>query len=242
MGTTPEGGNGTETLHSEDFEFAALQEARHYREWILSEMAPHLKGRVLEVGAGIGQITAMVARLGTVETVCGVEPDPAYRERLRQVLSEDRIFPGTIADVPESIEWDGMVCVNVLEHIEDDEGTLKQCADRLRKRGGALCLYVPARPEIYAPIDRDFGHFRRYTKPGLARKLRAAGFAIERLHYCNLPGYFIWLLNFKLLGECRFSPKKMRFNDRFIVPVTAFVERHLARPPIGQSLFVVARA
>jgi hypothetical protein len=112
----------------------------------------------------------------------------------------------------------------------------------LRPRHGALCLFVPARPEIYAPMDKDFGHFRRYKSDELRDKLRRAGFTIERFHYFNLVGYFAWWLNFCLLKKRVFEAQKVRAYDRIIFPIVHRLESKLLRPPFGQSLLTVARA
>jgi len=55
---------------------------------------------------------------------------------------------------------------------------------------------VPARPEIYAPIDRDFGTSAVTPKPELRAKLERAGFEVVRLRYYNFVGYFAWWLSF----------------------------------------------
>src|SRR5262249_38228428 len=105
-----------------------------------------------------------------------------------------------------------------------------------------LCLFVPARPEIYGPIDRDFGHFRRYTAPELQAKLVRAGFAIHRLNYFNFTGYFAWWLSFCVLKKRRFAAGNVRFYDRAVFPIVHALESKLLRPPFGQSLLAVARS
>jgi hypothetical protein len=112
---------------------------------------------------------------------------------------------------------------------------------RLRP-AGSLCLFVPACPSIYATMDHIFGHHRRYTSGGLSRLLTNAGFKIERIHYYNSVGYLAWWLNFCLLKKTTFEVEKVRFYDRIIFPLVHSWERRVLRPPIGQSLLVVARA
>ena len=97
--------------------------------------------------------------------------------------------------LPTDSAWGAVVSVNVLEHIYEDDTELARWRQKLAARGGHLCLFVPARPEIYAPIDRDFGHHRRYTRPQLRSKLEGAGFSIIRLNYFNWVGYFAWWFN-----------------------------------------------
>lgn len=229
-----------EKAQSEDFEFAALGEAGNYRAALLREFSPYLRGNVLEVGAGIGQLTQGLLQLPAITRLVSIEPDPRFCSRLRTALPSHAVFEATAERVPEE-DWDAILNVNVLEHIEDDARELKIYREKLKRRGGALCLFVPARPEIFAPIDRDFGHYRRYTKPGLRAELERAGFGIVSLRYYNLIGYAAWWFNFCLLKKRGFDRGAVRFFDRFIFPPTHGFESRVCPPPIGQSLLAVAR-
>ena len=230
------------TADTSDFEFAALSEARNYRAALFQEFGEHLKGNVLEVGAGVGQMTDHLVRLPGVQRALAVEPDSTYCSRHRAGFPQHEVIEGTIADVPTGNSWDAILSINVLEHIHDDEGELKRYAQRLCERRGTLCLFVPARPEIYAPIDKDFGHFRRYKRAELRRKLTTAGFEVLRLDYFNFVGYFAWWVNFCLLKKRTFERAKVRLFDRAIFPVVHVLESKLFRPPFGQSLIVAARS
>lgn len=224
-----------------NFEFQALRWARNYRQALLREFAPHLKGAVIEVGAGIGQFSELVAHLPAVKHLLAVEPDPAFCSEFRQRLPAVSLLNGTSREVPPATAWDAIVTINVLEHIGEDSLELSHYAGLLRSNCGTLCLFVPARREIYAPLDKDFGHFRRYSKPELSRKLEDAGFRIERLHYFNLIGYFAWWTTFCLLRRRSFDEKSVRLFDSVIFPVVHAFESHVLRPPFGQSLLAVAR-
>ena len=224
-----------------DYGFDALRAAQNYRRALVGEFNPHLKGRVLDVGAGTGQFTSLLSTLGDIKELLAVEPDPAFTSELRRAHPQLQVIEGTVTAVPESPAWDALVCVNVLEHIPDDWRELTEYARRLRPGTGCLCLFVPARPEIYAPIDRDFGHCRRYTRDGLWQKLEQAGFAVVRLDYFNLFGYAAWWLNFRLLRRRRFDRAAVWLFDRFIFPCVHWCESRVARPPIGQNLLAVAR-
>ena len=231
-----------ELAGSEDFEFQALDRAVNYRAALLREFAPWLKGDVLEIGAGVGQFTGALKALPEVRRVVCLEPELKFVEPLRKKYPGTTVIEGTIEDLEEQIEWDGMVSINVLEHIRDDAGELARYAVRLSKRRGRLCLFVPARPELHAPIDRNFGHYRRYERGEFARKLERAGFEVERLHYYNVLGYFGWWLNFVVLKREHFDIGSVTMFDRFLFPVGNAIERHVLRPPFGQSLLAVARA
>lgn len=227
---------------SADFEFAALNEARNYRRALRHSFTPVLRGRVLEIGAGVGQMTREFLSLSTVSHLVAVEPEAEFVEQLVAFRPADSVVHGTAADVCPPTGWDGIISINVLEHIEDDAGELVRYFQLLAERNGCLGLFVPARPEIYSPLDRDFGHFRRYTAKELRDKLVSAGFTVERLHYYNSLGYFAWWLSFCLLRRRKFSAASVRFYDRVLFPCVYWIESRLCSPPFGQSLLVIARA
>lgn len=227
---------------TEDFEFAALNEAKNYRNALLREFSKDLRGRTLEVGAGIGQITAMLLQNPAITKLVSIEPDPGFCAKFRAAFPAHHIIQGTIDDLPGDEPWDAILSVNVLEHIQADERELAIYRQKLASQKGTLCLFVPARPEIFAPIDKDFGHFRRYTKSELRQKLERAGFEILRLRYYNFVGYFAWWLSFCILKKRGFDLPAVRFFDRIIFPPVHYFEMNLCPPPIGQSLLVMARA
>ena len=227
---------------SEDFEFAALSVADNYRKALLTEFSEFLRGNVLEVGAGVGQITDALLKKSDIDRVVSIEPDLGFHAQLAEKFPGHTIVRGTIEDLKGERDWDAIISTNVLEHIKDDERELKNYHDHLRKNAGNLCIFVPARMEIYAEIDKDFGHFRRYVKQELRQKLERAGFQVVRLRYYNLAGYFAWWLNFCVLKKRHFNAGSVRFFDRFIFPFVHGFESRVCPPFVGQSLLAVARA
>lgn len=227
---------------TEDFEFAALSVADNYRKALLSEFSEYLQGNVLEVGAGIGQITEALLQRSDIRRFASIEPHPNFYRQLAEKFPRHTLVQGTIEDLRGDWDWDAVVSINVLEHIQNDALELKNYHQQLGKKAGVLCLFVPARMEIYAPIDRDFGHFRRYGKSELMEKLERAGFQVLRLRYYNIAGYLAWWLNFCVLKKRHFDIGSVRFFDRFIFPVVHGFESRVCPPFVGQSLLVVARA
>lgn len=227
---------------SEDFEFAALSVADNYRKALLREFAQYLRGNVLEVGAGIGQITEALLQKNDIRRLVSIEPHLDFYRQLLEKFPKHNVVQGTIEDLKDDGDWNAVVSINVLEHIQNDEAELRSYHERLRKNGGVLCLFVPARMEIYADIDRDFGHFRRYMKPELKQKLERAGFRILRLRYYNIAGYFAWWLNFCVLKTRHFNAGSVRFFDRVIFPFVHGFESRICPPFIGQSLLAAAQA
>lgn len=230
------------TQASENFEFTALSEARNYRAAIAKLFSPYLKGDILEIGAGIGQMLEDVQRICKPRSIAAVEPDGGFFSELQRRLPDAKVWHGLEENLPSNESFDAILSVNVLEHIEKDIEELANWRRRLLPRQGYLCLLVPARPELYSLIDLDFGHFRRYTRKGLAETIAAAGFTDLNVSYFNAVGYFAWLINFKLLNSRSFNPTAVRSFDRFIFPFFNGMENVLGRPQFGQSLVAVAKS
>ena len=225
-----------------DFEFVALSEAVNYRNAIINEFKSVLSGRVLEVGAGVGQTSEAILRLAGVRDLVALEPDPRFQEGFRQRLPGIVLHGCTTRDLPDTENFSSAVMVNVLEHIEDDQAELARLKQILLPSKGHLCILVPARPEIFSKLDAHFGHFRRYTRTELKHKLRLAGFEVVSLHYFNFVGYFAWWLRFKVMQSMSFDVNQVRLFDRMIFPIAYALENRLVRPPIGQSLIAIGQA
>ena len=224
------------------FEFASLSAANNYRAAILNDFRAFLRGNVIEVGAGIGQITADLYKSPEIRNLTSIEPGESFCSQIRDRFPDLDLVQGTISDLRTKRDWNAILSINVLEHIETDERELAIYHGLLRTANGALCLFVPARPEIYAPIDKDFGHYRRYTRPELKRKLEQAGFKIQELRYYNFIGYFAWWANFCVLQKRSFDIRSVELFDRVIFPMVHWAESHVSTPPFGQSLIAIATA
>lgn len=235
-------GTPNEKASSEDFEFKALEQAKNYRNAIMREFGDRLKGHVAEIGAGIGQITESILNSPYVETVTAIEPDQVFHETFRSRLPEVELIEGSIDQVDLQRKFQSAVMVNVLEHIEHDMDELKKIHACLTDSKGHLCILVPARQELFSKLDDHFGHFRRYDKGLLRTALHGAGFQIEKLHYFNLIGYFMWGLRYTLMGGMTFNASHVRLFDRAIFPPTNWFESRICRPPFGQSLIAIAKA
>ena len=238
MSETTEAVNAQAT--SEDFEFEALAQAVNYRRSLIHEFSPYLKDSVLEVGAGIGQFTAELLSVPGVKNIHAVEPDSKFYSRLLDQNLKIQSTCGTVEDLDPQSKYDAIVSVNVLEHIEKHSEELKRYHACMRAEG-YLCLFVPACPFIYAPIDKHFGHFRRYTRRELREVLEGAGFRIVKLYYFNSVGFFAWWFNFCLLKKDYFEVGKVKLYDRHIFPLVYALESSGLRPPLGQSLLAICQ-
>ena len=219
-------------------ELEVLSNLDNYHDWIVEEMAPHVRGRVLEVGAGAGAISRRLLELA--DSLVLLEPCPALSAELASRVSGTVVHASLedyLANAPEG-EFDSVVSVNVLEHIDDDDAALRGLHSLLAP-GGTLCLFVPALPQLFSDFDRAVGHHRRYTRDGLERVVAEAGFDTIRADYFDAPGVAAWLVMCRLLGRTEFRRGAIDLYDRWIVPITRALETR-ARPPIGKNLLLIA--
>lgn len=227
---------------------SALPEARNYHRWILDRLRRRLRrgGTLLEIGPGYGQYTpelaGMAHRLVAVDCDAQVFGEGAIWPENVELKVADLGDPGFPASVGEAA-FDQVVCLNVLEHLEDDVEALRRISAALRP-GGDLLLLVPAHPGLYGPMDRLAGHFRRYTRRELGKKLAAAGFEILENHYFNPLGGLGWWFNARCLRPRELSDdivnRQILFFDRFVQPASRLFDP-LTRGFFGQSLWAVAR-
>ena len=212
-----------------------------YNAWLWEQIAPFTAQRILEVGSGIGTMTRFF--LGR-EFVLATDIEPQYLERLRIKFgrfSHVKVQPLNLNQpIPEwlpSYQVDTVVCLNVLEHIEDDRGALSQFF-HLLPSGGRVVLLVPALKGIYGAIDKAIGHFRRYEKKEITGKLIEAGFAVEEARFINMIGVPGWYVNSCLLKRKEIPGLQARLSNK-LVPLLQ-LEKQLT-PPWGMSLLAVGR-
>lgn len=216
-----------------------LRGARHYRDWLVSLVAPYLGDDPIEIGSGIGDYAAELAPGRSSYTA--TEPDPERSAVLAGRFAGDPVVRVRTLGLPtdETGEHSAAVMLNVLEHIGDDVAALRSAAGLVRP-GGAVVVFVPAFNGAMSRFDRMIGHHRRYTRRTLGAAMTSAGLGVERLHYVNSVGLISWFL---LMRCARMIPRDgvaLRCYDATVIRTVARVERRL-RPPFGQSVLAVAR-
>lgn len=211
-----------------------------YNEWLRSLLEPAATGVVLELGAGVGTFTT--ALLQTADHVVAVEPSTIQGAALLEATEgrdDVTAIVGYASDAAPHGPFDGVVMSNVLEHIEDDEATLRDLFAMLVP-GGRLAVFSPAFMLLMSDFDRSIGHFHRYRKRGLVEKFERAGFEVVESRYVNMPGFFAWLLIARILKKRPTGSALSRIYDRTVVPVARWVEQRI-EPPFGQSVLVIGR-
>jgi len=225
---------GSHILHS-------LERAQRFNRWMAESVAPYVGARVLEIGAGIGNITSWLLPR---DFYLASDINPHYLDYLRNFalgkpyLEVDRIdLEDAACFAPWQEKFDTVVCLNVLEHVRDPLLSLRNMADVLEP-GGRLVLYVPQGQHLYSSLDEVLGHRCRYSREMLAGELAATGFELESFSDFNhfaIPG---WWLNGKLLKRRHFSRTQLKIFN-MVVPVLRRLDPWI--PGRGLGLIAVAR-
>ena len=224
-------------LHAQE----QLVGARRYLAWQGELVLPELGQRVVEIGCGIGNFTGLLLDR---HTVIGVDPEPAYLDNLRHRYGQHANLHTFALEAGSDdlralarFHPDSCVALNVLEHVGDDRQALVNMASILPP-AAVIVLIVPAFPALYGPVDRNLGHYRRYTRASLARVAEAAGLQVRKARYFNSVGFFGWWFHAHVTRLEVHPPTHIQAFDRWIVPWLSRLERHVT-PPFGQSLLAV---
>jgi 2-polyprenyl-3-methyl-5-hydroxy-6-metoxy-1,4-benzoquinol methylase len=225
---------GSHILHS-------LEKANRFNRWMADAITPHVGARVLEIGAGIGNITSWLLPR---DRYVASDINPQYLDYLKNLalgkpyLQVDRID----LEDPRCFEtWQGafdtVVCLNVLEHVRDPLIALRNMHGALSP-GGRVVLYVPQGPGLYSSLDEVLGHRCRYEKPALAEELRTTGFELESMRDFNHFGIPGWFWNGKILKRRHFSRVQLKLFN-MLVPVFRPLDPLV--PGRGLGIIAVAR-
>jgi SAM-dependent methyltransferase len=207
----------------------------------------HLVGPVLEIGSGIGNISAFLLAGGCEAWLSDLRPH--YCRKLRErfgghssckgVLELDLVRPGFERAYGHLRARFGTVfALNVVEHIADDHRAIANCHLLLRP-GGRLIVLVPAYRFLYNRFDRELGHYRRYTRATLRRLLQANGLDILGAHYFNLAGVLGWFVSGTLLKNHTLPAGQVALYNR-LVWLFRILDRLMLRR-LGLSVLAVGR-
>lgn len=224
------------------FEFESLRHATNYKNWIHSKFSHILDNSksILEIGGGIGQFTQVIQQRSPAAEITSLEPNAEFHKTLSSSTPGVKSINAYSENLIGKNAYDTIININVLEHIKDDLVEIQNW-NKLLNAGGHVCILVPACQEIYAPIDHLMGHYRRYSIEDLSCHFEAADFEIETIQYFNFLGYWLWLLNFKLLKNTSFSESKVIFHDRVLIYLSKALDALGANRIKGQSLICIAR-
>ena len=196
-----------------------LEAARKFNLWMGEVLRPHVGDRVLEIGAGIGNLTnQFIPR----ELYVASDINPHYLYYLSsyahgkpylQVLHLDAGNPEDFKGLEG--QFDTVLMINVLEHLPNEQVALRNIYSALAPGGRAVIL-VPRGPSLYGSLDDVLGHRERYTSASLRSGLEQSGFRVETLfdfNRCSVPG---WWFNSRILKKKSFSRVQLKILNTAI--------------------------
>lgn len=221
-----------------------IAKADSFNQWMYGQFKHQLKGEILEIGSGIGNISQLVIEEGHTITLSDYNEEYcenlkskfAQLSNVREVISIDLLdqnFEDKYSIYKE--KFDSVFLLNVIEHIEDDEMAVKNCT-YLLKSGGHLILLAPAYSWLYCTFDKQLGHFRRYSLKQLKELLKKEGFSLLSGNYFNFTGIAGWFLFGKIMNKKMLSSGEM-FAFNKIVPIAKIIDKLFGRS-FGLSIIV----
>jgi glycosyltransferase involved in cell wall biosynthesis len=220
----------------------ALSYAPKFNAWMADTITPYLGDRVLEIGAGTGNLTRPLAHRRIYYAATDIGPE--HLGALRNRFAHRPNLEVRLCDVEKAEDLvyfagkvDTVVCLNVLEHVSDPGAALRNLHDVLSP-AGRLVVLVPQGQELYGALDKALGHHLRYSEAQMREQLEQAGFTIERFIPFNRVSRPGWWFTGKVLGRQTLARFPLRvFNS--LVWLWRKIDSSLPWPAV--SLIAIAR-
>lgn len=221
-----------------------LSSAPKFNKWMGDTIRPFVGSQVLEIGSGIGNLTRQL--IGRRKRYFATDIEPEHLARLQTRFQHRPNIRIRYCDLTRQTdfdefagEMDTVVCLNVLEHIEDDLLGLSNIRKALRPGGRAIIL-VPHDQKIFGTLDEVLGHYRRYSHEELRSKMQQQGFHVEQILEFNRISRIPWYVQGTLLKRRNLGRTRMRLFDK-TVWFWRTMDKHLPCKPvsiiaIGQKL------
>ncbi|MEL6638773.1 MAG: methyltransferase domain-containing protein [Bacteroidota bacterium] len=228
---------GMETLQT-------IAEANQFNEWMYQTTSRQLRGRIIEIGSGIGNISSFYLRDGRSlhlsdirANYCAFLRDQyGKHEHILGISQIDLVHPEFERHYRDLLgSFDGLFALNVVEHIKDDRLAIAN-AKQLLRPGGRMVILVPAYQFLYNSFDKALEHYRRYNKKRLQGLFIDNDLHIERSQYFNLAGIAGWFVSGNILRRKLIPSGQMQLYNR-LVPLFKLADRLTFRQ-MGLSVIV----
>jgi SAM-dependent methyltransferase len=218
-------------------ELEIFKNALNWRNYWSTFIHPHVRGKVLEVGSGIGTVTEHLKTSNYSTWIC-LEPDfsliPKSNEwpdgNVHQVC-------GTSKNMKKIPYFDTALFIDVIEHISDDADEIKRICETV-KIGGSVIILAPAFNHIYSKFDKSVGHYRRYSKRSLIDIL-PKNLVVKEINYVDSIGYFVSVINRFISKNSIPSFFHISFWDRVLIPISKIVDK-VINYSFGKTVILVA--
>ena len=206
--------------------------ADKFNNWMYQTIKPFLKGNILEIGSGIGNITQCVINDNFKVTASDIRDNycAMLQDRfgenpyLNEIRNIDIVHPEFDNEYKDLFDkFDSIVALNIVEHVENDGLAIKNCKKLLRQEGNLIIL-VPAYMGLYNQFDKELEHFRRYTKSTLEKIFIAAGLKINKTQYFNFIGILGWWFSGRILRKKTIPGGQMKLYNT-LVPIFKLVDK-----------------
>ena len=218
--------NAEQIIPTDEVGFSTLLNIRdvdQFNQWMFESIRPYIRGRTLEVGSGIGNISAMCVRSHLPLSLSDYSKE--YSRFLQKRFASEPLIEGVyqidLTDPDFETTWshlfgsfDTVFALNVIEHIEDDQLAVANC-HKLLAPGGYLIVLMPAYPGLYNGFDKGLGHCRRYTRQTI-RLLFSPRFEVVKTWYFNLAGIFGWFFFGTVLRGKNITKGQMNIYNRLV--------------------------
>jgi 2-polyprenyl-3-methyl-5-hydroxy-6-metoxy-1,4-benzoquinol methylase len=208
---------GYETLDS-------IAQAGRFNQWMFQTVAAYTRGEVLEIGSGIGNISAYFVKNNRPISVSDMRPEYCKflkkkfsgMNSFREVHQIDIVDPGFDTKHKDLMgKFDSVIALNIVEHVEDDEYAIRNCL-KLLKQGGQLVILVPAFMWLYNRFDTELGHYRRYTRKSLKKLFLQSNLTTDHIRYFNFIGILGWWFSGSLLKKKTIPSGQMKLYDALV--------------------------
>jgi glycosyltransferase involved in cell wall biosynthesis len=213
-----------------------------YLSWLARMLRPFLGDTVLEVGAGIGNLSGRL--MGRRMLYVAAEKDPLHLHALRNrfLRTPNVVVQRIDPEVPQDLTgvetfFDTVLCLNVLEYMDNPAAVVRSLSGTL-KTNGVLVILAPHVEGLFGSLDRSLGHKRRYSRASIRQLVEGEGFTVERLLHFNKAGVPPWWAYSRILGSHHINKPVLKIFDK-TVWLWSRVDRFVPWP--GLSLVLMAR-
>lgn len=202
-------------------ELELFSHAKIWKQYWSQKIKPLIQGPVLEVGAGLGANTKLLRDEQTVWHQ--LEPDEKFYKQLlksNKKINSCIAYNGFLKNHTKK-NYQTIIYIDVLEHIEKDRDELEIAATKLLK-GGSVIVLSPAHQILMSNFDRNIGHFRRYNKKML-RDICPKSMMVKKQYYLDSVGLLAsYAARFVKSGNP--TLRQILFWDRLMVPISKFLD------------------
>lgn len=223
----------------------AISNANKFNQWMYETIKPHLYGKVLEIGSGIGNISKYFLEDGNTMYLSDLREN--YRtllknnytkySNLHKVLDLDIVDPEFDIKFMEYFNYfDSVFALNVVEHIENDNLAIKNIS-KLVKPGGSIVILVPAYQALYNHLDKELYHYRRYDTKSLRKLFIGNNLSVIKSFNFNFFGIFGWFVSGNIQRN-RLIPEAQMSIFNHMVPIFKVLDT-LVLNKVGLSIICV---